>query len=229
MARTPAPRLVTGSPAAADVAALAGPLRGLPVRSFPMLAAAGERLGNGHPEQDVEPLAELLAEDLADWPDDAWLAFDDYQFASESSFAEEFVERVLHCPLEALFTSRKRPSWATSRRLLYGDIYEIGRSLLAMSQEEAEQVLAHRRGSEASGLVALADGWPAVIRPAALTDEIELPDEGVPEALYATSRRSSIRLRIPSCGEPQPAFALVGRGPGDGGSRARRARRRRVA
>jgi ATP/maltotriose-dependent transcriptional regulator MalT len=45
-------------------------------------------------------------------------------------------------------------------------------------------VLVGRRGSEASGLVALADGWPAVIGLAALTDEIELPDEGVPEALY---------------------------------------------
>src|SRR4029453_4931967 len=108
-------------------------------------------------------------EDLADWPQDAWLAFDDYQFACESSFAEEFVARVLAlCPLKLFLTSRKRPSWATSRRLLYGDIYEIGRSLLAMSQEEAEQVLAHRRGSEASGLVALADGGPAVIGLAAL-------------------------------------------------------------
>ncbi len=177
-----------GSPAAADVAALAV---GLARSAGSIVPDAGRRMGErlratGTPEQDVEPLAELLAEDLADWPDDAWLAFDDYQFASESPFAEEFVERVLAlCPLKLFLTSRKRPSWATSRRLLYGDIYEIGRSLLAMSQEEAEQVLADRRGSEASGLVALADGWPAVIGLAALTDEIELPDEGVPEALYA--------------------------------------------
>ena len=177
-----------GSPAAADVAALAV---GLARSAGSIVPDAGRRMGErlratGTPEKDVEPLAELLAEDLADWPEDAWLAFDDYQFACESPFAEEFVERVLAlCPLKLFLTSRKRPSWATSRRLLYGDIYEIGRSLLAMSQEEAEQVLADRRGSEASGLVALADGWPAVIGLAALTDEIELPDEGVPEALYA--------------------------------------------
>jgi LuxR family maltose regulon positive regulatory protein len=176
-----------GSPAAGDVAALAV---GLARSVGELVPDAGRRMGErlratGTPEQDVEPLAELLAEDLADWPDDAWLAFDDYQFACESPFAEEFVERVLAlCPLKLFLTSRKRPSWATSRRLLYGDIYEIGRSLLAMSQEEAELVLADRRGSEASGLVALADGWPAVIGLAALTDEIELPDEGVPEALY---------------------------------------------
>jgi LuxR family transcriptional regulator, maltose regulon positive regulatory protein len=176
-----------GSPAAADVAALAV---GLARSVGSIVPDAGRRMGErlratGTPEKDVEPLAELLAEDLAEWPEDAWLAFDDYQFASESPFAEEFVARVLAlCPLKLFLTSRKRPSWATSRRLLYGDIYEIGRSLLAMSQEEAEQVLADRRGSEASGLVALADGWPAVIGLAALTDEIELPDDGVPEALY---------------------------------------------
>lgn len=176
-----------GSPAAADVAALAV---GLARSASAIVPDAGRRMGErlratGTPEQDVEPLAELLAEDLAEWPDDAWLAFDDYQFACESPFAEEFVERLLAlCPLRLFVTSRKRPAWATSRRLLYGDIYEIGRSLLAMSQEEAEGVLANRRGSEASGLVALADGWPAVIGLAALSDETELPDEGLPEALY---------------------------------------------
>ncbi len=214
-----------GSPAAADVAALAV---GLARSAGEIIPDAGRRMGErlratGTPEQDVEPLAELLAEDLADWPEDAWLAFDDYQFASESSFAEEFVERVLAlCPVKLFLTSRKRPSWATSRRLLYGDIYEIGRSLLAMSQEEAEQVLADRRGSEASGLVALADGWPAVIGLAALTDEIELPDEGVPEALYAyfaeelyqaadpDLRWSLSQLSLSSAVAPAVAAAVLG-------------------
>lgn len=177
-----------GSPAAADVAALAV---GLARSAGTIIPDAGRRMGErlratGTPEQDVEPLAELLAEDLAEWPSDAWLAFDDYHFACESAFAERFVERVLALsPLRLFLTSRKRPNWATSRRLLYGEAYELGRNLLAMSQEEAEQVLVHRRGSEASGLVALADGWPAVIGLAALTDEFDLPDQGVPEALYA--------------------------------------------
>jgi LuxR family maltose regulon positive regulatory protein len=177
-----------GSPASADVAALAV---GLARSASAIVPDAGRRMGErlratGTPEQDVEPLAELLAEDLEEWPTDAWLAFDDYHFASESTFAEEFVERVLAlCPLKLFLTSRKRPSWATSRRLLYGGAYEIGRSLLSMSQEEAELVLANRRGSEVSGLVALADGWPAVIGLAALTDDLEPPDQDVPEALYA--------------------------------------------
>ena len=57
--------------------------RDRPARSSPTPAVAwASACGRpGTPEQDVEPLAELLAEDLAEWPDDAWLAFDDYQFA----------------------------------------------------------------------------------------------------------------------------------------------------
>ena len=35
-----------------------------------------------NPERDVQPLAELLAEDLADWPETAWLAIDDYHFTA---------------------------------------------------------------------------------------------------------------------------------------------------
>ena len=84
-------------------------------------------------------------------------------------------------------------------------------------------MLADRRGSEASGLVALADGWPAVIGLAALTDEIELPDEGVPEALYAyfaeelyqaadpELRWSLSQLSLSSTVAPAVAEAVLGR------------------
>jgi ATP/maltotriose-dependent transcriptional regulator MalT len=214
-----------GSPAAADVAALAV---GLARSASVIVPDAGRRMGErlratGTPEQDVEPLAELLAEDLADWPSEAWLAFDDYQFATESAFAEEFVERLLAlCPVKLLLTSRKRPSWATSRHLLYGDVYEIGRSLLAMSHDEAEQVLVGRRGSEASGLVALADGWPAVIGLAAVTEEADLPNDGLPETLYdyfaeelyqaadPELRWSLAQLSLSSSAVPEVAVAVLG-------------------
>ena len=57
-----------GSPAAADVAALAV---GLARSAGSIIPDAGRRMGErlratGTPEKDVEPLAELLAEDLAD-------------------------------------------------------------------------------------------------------------------------------------------------------------------
>lgn len=176
-----------GSTATADVAALAA---GLSEAVSGLIPEAGNRMlhrmrATGTPEEDVDVLAELLAEDLAEWQEDAWLVFDDYQFAMEARAPERFMEVLLRdAPLRLLLTSRKRPSWASARRLLYGEIYELGRNELAMDQEEAASVLSHRKDAPAAGLVALAEGWPAVIGLAALTDELELPEGSLPDALY---------------------------------------------
>ena len=91
-----------------------------------------------------------------------------------------------------------------------------------MSQEEAEEVLTDHRGGQASGLIALADGWPAVIGLAAMTDEVELPDEGLPEALYdyfaeelyqaadPELRWSLSQLSLSSSVAPEVAEAVLG-------------------
>src|SRR5688572_10886580 len=72
-----------GTPASADVAALA---LGLAVAAAEIVPGADDRLrerlrATNHPEEEADILAEILAEDLAEWPEDAWLAIDDYQFA----------------------------------------------------------------------------------------------------------------------------------------------------
>jgi LuxR family maltose regulon positive regulatory protein len=176
-----------GSAATADVAALAA---GLADKVSDVIPEAGLRAvhrmrATGTPEQDVDIIAELFAEDLADWPEDAWLVFDDYQFAMEARAPERFVDLLLRkSPVRVLLMSRKRPSWASARRLLYGEVYELGRNELAMDHDEAASVLAHRKDAPAAGLVALAEGWPAVIGLAALTEEIELPEGTLPDALY---------------------------------------------
>jgi LuxR family maltose regulon positive regulatory protein len=177
-----------GTSATADVAALA---LGLAKAAATIVPDAGERMAtrlrlSSAPTEEVEALAELLAGDLNDWPAEAWLAFDDYQFTCDSEPAERFVEHLASsCPVRLLVSGRSRPSWATARRLLYGEIYEVGRSWLAMNQEEARFVLASRMADETSGLIALADGWPALIGLAALATELEIPAESVPEELYA--------------------------------------------
>lgn len=176
-----------GTPATADVAALAAQLSALVSEMFP---GAGTRMVHrmkaaGMPEKNVDILAELFVEDLADWPDDLWLVFDDYQFAMEAQAPERFIDLLIRkSPMKVLLTSRKRPTWATARRLLYGELYEIGRTELAMDHDEAASVLAHRKDTPAAGLVALAEGWPAVIGLAALTPERELPEGALPQALY---------------------------------------------
>jgi LuxR family maltose regulon positive regulatory protein len=176
-----------GTTATADVAALAA---GLSEVVSELIPDAGSRMihrmrATGTPEEDVDILAELFAEDLTDWPEEAWLVFDDYQFAMEAKAPERFIEVLLrYAPVRLLLTSRKRPSWASARRLLYGEVYELGRNELAMDHDEAASVLAHRKDAPAAGLVALAEGWPAVIGLAALTDDFELPEGSLPDALH---------------------------------------------
>jgi LuxR family maltose regulon positive regulatory protein len=176
-----------GTTATADVAALAAGFAEVIGEVIPEagMRAINRMRATGTPEDDVAIIGELFAEDLVDWPDDTWLVFDDYQFAMDAKAPELFVDLLLrNSPMRLLLTSRKRPTWASARRLLYGEVYELGRNELAMDHDEAASVLAHRKDTPAAGLVALAEGWPAVIGLAALTEELELPEGGLPDALY---------------------------------------------
>jgi ATP/maltotriose-dependent transcriptional regulator MalT len=129
--------------------------------------------------------ADLLVEDLVAWPADTWLVIDDYQWLT--SGAEQVVERLTNLEhLRLLLTSRRRPLWCTPRALLYGEVYELGQSELAMSRNEATQVLHDLEQAVARDLIASANGWPAVICLASFADKSALPSSGaLPPALHA--------------------------------------------
>lgn len=174
-----------GSPASADVAALAV---GVATAAAEIVPGAGDRMrqrlrATDRPEEDAGILAEMLAEDLAEWPEAAWLVIDDYHFAMESTAAESFVHTVLvSAPLSLVVTSRRRPGWAKARLRLYGHIFEVDQTLLAMRDEEALDLLCER--SDGPSLVDQAAGWPAVLGLAALTPSPNAPSLEVPTALY---------------------------------------------
>ncbi|MFN2469418.1 MAG: response regulator transcription factor [Gaiellaceae bacterium] len=160
-----------GGPASADVAALALGLAASAARIVPEAdARLRDRLrATGNAEREVDLLAELLAEELAAWPTDAWLAFDNYQFAMPSPSCEEFVDLLLReTPIRVLVTARQRPAWASARRVLYGELFEIRRESLTMNGEEANRVLV-RTDPSPNVLAARAQGWPAVLGLAAMT------------------------------------------------------------
>jgi LuxR family maltose regulon positive regulatory protein len=175
-----------GGPASADVAALAV---GLATAAAEITPGAGDRMrqrlrATDRPEEDAQILAEMLAEDLAEWPEDAWLAIDDYHFAGESAACEIFVEEVSSAPaLRLLVTSRHRPGWATARRRIYGDVQELNSAVLAMNDNEALDVL-ELSGIDGADLLEQAAGWPAVIGLAALTGALAMPAGDLPSALY---------------------------------------------
>jgi LuxR family transcriptional regulator, maltose regulon positive regulatory protein len=141
------------------------------------LPAAGE---------NVETLAEIIAEDLADWPENAWLVIDDYHEVAREPRAELFVATlVVVSTVRFLIASRVRPAWVSNKRILYGDVLELNQTTLAMDNQEAADVLIERSALSASGLVAIANGWPAVIGLASVSSaEVGSDVEQVPESLY---------------------------------------------
>jgi LuxR family transcriptional regulator, maltose regulon positive regulatory protein len=177
----------TARPASVDVAGLA---LGLARAAAGIVPDCEERLREHlralpAPAENVRVLAEILSEDIAGWPSDAWLVFDDYHEICPSADAERFVEELVSlCPVQILIASRQRPSWVKARRILYGEVFELNQTQLAMDGHEAAEVLSGRNATSASGLVALANGWPAVIGLAAVSPT-EVDDQAsVPEALY---------------------------------------------
>jgi len=156
----------------ADVAVLA---RQMAAAGAEILPGSDRRLverlnATADPADELGVLIDLLSEDLADWPEDAWIVVDDYQSFKQAASAEAFIEGVIkRSPIQVLISTRDRPSWVSMRSVLYGEVLEIGQSMLAMSEEEVGELLAGAREEMSSGLLALAGGWPAVVGLASLT------------------------------------------------------------
>ncbi len=138
------------------------------------------------PAENVQTLAEILSEDLAAWPENAWLVLDDYHEVTPEPKAEDFIEALVALsPVQFLIASRVRPRWVASKKVLYGDVLEITQSALTMNAHEAAAVLVDRTGASTTGLVALARGWPAVIGLASVSlAEVGPEIDQVPESLY---------------------------------------------
>jgi LuxR family transcriptional regulator, maltose regulon positive regulatory protein len=175
------------TPASSDVAALA---LGLAKAAAEVLEGTSDHL-RAHlkfvPDPATAPaaVADELAAALDGWPTGTRLVIDDYQYLADSTAAECLIELLVEqTAVPFLISGRERPSWITAKRLLYGEVRELGRTELAMTREEAAAALQNAR-DEMPGLVSLAEGWPAVIGLAALLPESSHLDEAeVPETLH---------------------------------------------
>jgi LuxR family maltose regulon positive regulatory protein len=135
-------------------------------------------------EPDPTAVAALLAEETPGWPEAAWLLIDDYHWLTDSEASDALIRAYIErTGAQALITSRKRPAWVTARTLLYGQVFELGQSALALTHEEAAQILADRQKPSAA-LIALADGWPAVIGLASFLKTDVTTRATVPEAIH---------------------------------------------
>lgn len=186
--------------ASADVGAFSA---GLAEALSPLVPDAGERVRQrlrvgDATERLARPLAELLAEDLEAFPESGIVVLDDYHLLAESSPVEDFLDWLLAlAPIRVLVTTRRRPGWATARRFLYGEAFEIGRDQLAMTDDEASRVLEGRSTEAVRALVRQADGWPAVIGLAALSADLAFPEERASESLYRYFAEEVLRAEPP--------------------------------
>jgi DNA-binding CsgD family transcriptional regulator/tetratricopeptide (TPR) repeat protein len=170
-----------------DVAALAADLADVLRPIVPSASAEVQDVVQAAhpPDMTAQQLARTLSRNLDGWPHKAWLVIDDYHVLEEGDAPHAFISELLaEAPLQILVTSRLRPAWITARRLVYGEAFEVGQNLLAMTHEEAEAVLSSRPRREISGLLALAEGWPAVIALASFAETISPPDVILPDSLY---------------------------------------------
>lgn len=171
--------------ASGDVAAIASGVAAALDPSMPGIAGLmAARLGRtSSPTPDARELSNLFRE--VPLPKvSACLVIDDYQLIRGGP-AEDFVRGISDIPsLHLLIASRVRPAWIDTRAILYGEVVELGRTVLAMDVDEAQQVLSTAETSVMPGLVSLADGWPAVIGLAATASRLALPDDAVDTAVY---------------------------------------------
>jgi len=177
------------TPSSADVAALASSLARSVSKALGLQCTAIDKRLKASPSPNAEAalLGQILADDLGAWPAETWLVLDDYQALASSAEAEIFVHSVVEqTQIRVLLTGRTRPRWVSTRDILYGNVFELGQSALAMTHGEAATALKSSSASEhLSGLVALAGGWPAVIGLASLTSgSFEMSDGELPEGLY---------------------------------------------
>jgi LuxR family maltose regulon positive regulatory protein len=161
-----------------------------------------------NPQRASRELGAVLAGRLGR-RDTQWVVLDDYHEISPSTEAEELIATLERDGgARILVASRVRPQWASGRRFVYGEVLEVGRAALAMTETEAAEVLGNKRSS--LRLSDQAAGWPAVIGLAAAADKTVLPQETVPEALHRylaeeLFNRASAELR-------EALFALALRG-----------------
>jgi ATP/maltotriose-dependent transcriptional regulator MalT len=114
-----------------------------------------------NPQRAARDVAAVLGEHLAK-SRLQWLVLDDYHELRDAPEAEEVLAHLReHVDFRTFATARVRPSWATPRRTLYGEVFEIDRAGLAMDADESRLILGRR--TDLLKFASQAEGWPALL------------------------------------------------------------------
>lgn len=191
----------TAAPASGDVAGLIAELTRALDPLFPDLERKMVRRlrASQAPATDAESLGRALADATRDWPADLWLALDDYQFIAESRASDmAFGAFADTSNVRLLLTSRTRPAWATVRRALYDELKVVGFPELRLTRAETLEVLRDQRRPQAERIADHTEGWPAVVRMAALAGDANIPDPSIAGPLHSYFADEIFRAAAPS-------------------------------
>jgi LuxR family transcriptional regulator, maltose regulon positive regulatory protein len=135
-----------------------------------------------NPQREARKIGAALASELGKLRTQ-WLVVDDYHALEESPAVADFMV-ALHerSACRFLIASRTRPSWISTRDVLYGDVLEIGRDELAMTPEEADTLLGRQPARRQ--ITTQAQGWPAVLALAVSLEAAQPPLGALPIALH---------------------------------------------
>ena len=121
-----------------------------------------------------QPLGRAILRTFATLPKDVLLVVDEWEAAGTDEAEELLSMFVESLDIRFLITTRTRPGWFTPRLEVYGEGLEIGMDELAMTDEEASQVLAAAEAvAGRARLMRTADGWPAVLGLAAISGDVD--------------------------------------------------------
>jgi LuxR family maltose regulon positive regulatory protein len=178
----------SASPASTDVAALTAGIAAALSDDSTAVERVRHWLRHARsPEDEIENIVSMLLHPDARDENPSRVVIDDYQQLIGADRAEDLIQRLaLSSGDQWLIASRTRPSWATERQLLYGEVQELGGDALALTKDEAIEVVKLSGGDpkRVTELVELAEGWPAVIGLAARSGASDPPEPVVPEALH---------------------------------------------
>jgi LuxR family maltose regulon positive regulatory protein len=121
-----------------------------------------------------KPLGRAILRKFETLTQDVLLVVDEWEAAGTDK-AEELLSMLVEgLDIRFLITTRTRPAWFTSRLEVCGEGLEISVDELAMSDEEAAEVLAES-GAVAgrARLMRTAGGWPAVLGLAAMSGDVD--------------------------------------------------------
>jgi LuxR family transcriptional regulator, maltose regulon positive regulatory protein len=135
-----------------------------------------------NPQREARGVARALSKHLTA-SNAGWLVIDDYHEIAAEPVVDAMTSFIAEASgLRVLVSSRVRPGWVTTRRVMYGEVDEIGRDELAMTVSESVETVGRR--PDLKTLVDHANGWPAVISLAGSLNIARPWDGVVPSALH---------------------------------------------